>query len=205
MPSDAHDSNGVARAQRSLRELFPSRYRATQRAVLTVGKRQYVCDGFLVVSPAEGWHLALVSTLGLIADVRVRTDGTGEVLKVTPLFREEWSREYVTRELRWLFAPPPDLAPLGRLADGRRVLGTLNETNGVRARYVISQTDRWDEFELSRAGRRLFHAGFGGYRTLDGCAREMPTEITVDAGTHRLHLRMVEWSVPAASATEGTR
>jgi hypothetical protein len=206
LPVVASETQVFAHAERALREAFPPQYRGTHRAIITASGRQFVCDGFLNVSPADGCHLALVSALGLITDVRVKADGDSEILKVTPLFREEWSREHVARELRWLFTPPPSLAPVGRLSDGRLVLEGTDAAGKVQARYLCRADDgRWEELELRVGARRVFHARLGGHRLFAGLEREIPTDIELDAGTHKLHLRIVALTVMGDSATEVRR
>jgi hypothetical protein len=191
IPDAALDPAAFATAQRAVREAFPPSYRATQRAIITVRKQQFVCDGLLVVSPSEGLHLALISTLGLVTEVRVKGDGSSEVLKVTPLFRETWAREYVARELRWLFAPPPQLALAGRLLDGRLVLEAVNQCEGVNIRYGFSADgSKWEELEVSNGSRRLFHAKLSRHKAIAGWPGAVPMEIDADAGAHQLHLRM---------------
>ncbi len=195
-----------AAAAHMLQERFPPRYRATHRAIISVRGRQFVCDGFLTVSPNEGWHLALVSTLGLITDVRVRADGTTEVAKVTPLFREDWSRQHVARELRWLFGPPPPLQPLGRLGDGRLVLAGADRMENLQVRYLCSPDGaRWEEIEVFAGRRRVCHARVGGYGPVAGYGREVPMEIELDAKSHGLHLRVAAVSVMEAPTAEATR
>jgi hypothetical protein len=193
-PSDG-DSAAFATACQRVREAFPASWQATQRAIITVGRRQFTCDGFLTASPAEGCHLALVSMLGLITDVQVRNDGATEVLKVTPLFRQDWARECVARELRWLFMPPPELAPVGRLADGRLVQRGWEWAKGAgltEAWYVCSADgSRWEELEVWHAGSRLFHARVSGYRSFPGWPHAIPSEFELDAGTHQLQIRTV--------------
>lgn len=206
VPATARDTSAFATAQQTVREAFPSAYRATQRAIISVRQRQFVCDGLLTVSPAEGWHLALVSTLGLVTDVRVKGDGSLEVLKVTPLFREAWARDYVARELRWLFTPPPGLSPAGRLSDGRLLLEAESRVDGVKARYVCNPDGRrWEELVVFNGSRQLFHAKISGYRSFPGWPRAVPAEIEVDAGTHQLHVRIAALSVATALPTEGVR
>jgi hypothetical protein len=190
-PVEPRDTDAFATARQTVRGAFPPNYRATHRAIITVHQRQFVCDGLLTVFPVEGWHLAVISTLGLVTDLRVRGDGSAEVLKVTPLFREAWAREYVTQELRWLFTPPLELAPMGRLSDGRLVLEAESRVDAVKARYVCSVDGRrWEELEVVSGSRRLFHAKISDYGSFRGWPRAVPTEIEVDAGTHQLHLRM---------------
>ena len=205
-PAEPGDASAFAIARQTVCEAFPSAGRTTQRAIITVRRRQFVCDGLLTVSPGEGWHLALISTLGLVTDVRVNGDGTGAVLKVTPLFREDWARDYVMRELLWVFVPPPGLAPVGRRRDGRLVLESPRRGDGVRVRYVCSANGRsWEELEVECWGRRLFYARISGYRTFPGWPRAVPGEVEADAGTHQLHLRIAAISVTAVLPGEGAR
>jgi hypothetical protein len=206
VPPVARDEATFATAKQTVLGAFPSLYQATQRAIITVRRRQFVCDGFLTVSPENGWHLAVVSPLGLVTDVRVKGDGSGEVLKVTPLFQEKWAREYVCRELRWLFMPPSGLAPAGRLSDGRLLLEAESPIDGLKARYACSRDgSRWEELEVLNGPRRLFHAKACGYRSFPGWPRAVPAEIEVKAGTHELHVLIAALSMAAAVPREGAR
>lgn len=206
VPPSARDAAAFATARRTVREAFPPVYRATQRAIITVRKHQFVCDGLLSVSPADAWHLALISTLGLVTDLRVKGDGSSEVLKVTPLFREQWAREYVAEELRWLFNPPPALAPAGCLSDGRLLLEAENRLEGVTARYVCSADgSRWEELEVSKGTRRLFHARIAGRRLFPGWPRAIPAEMDVVSATHQLQMRILALSLATVSSPEAQR
>jgi hypothetical protein len=203
-PFDARDAPVFATAERTLRKVFPAQYRATHRAIITLRKREFVCDGFLAVSPSEGCHLALVSTLGLVTEVRAGVAGSNEVLKVTPLFPAEWSHEYLAPEVRWLFAPPPALVPAGHLDNGELVLEARDGTGNVLARYVCSPDGRrWEELEFKAGPQRLCHARLRGYRLFAGWGREVPAEIELEAGTHQLSVRLVELKVAGAPTREG--
>ncbi len=205
-PVGQGDEQAFAKAACALQKVFPRQYNATQRVIITVRGRQFVCDGFLSVSRVEGWHLAVVSTLGLVTEVRVRADGSSEVVKVTPLFREDWSRQYVARALRWLFVPPPPLRPIGRLSDGRLVLAGADHGDNVQARYLCSPDGtRWEELELVAGTRRVCHVWLGGYRPCAGFEREVATDINLEAGTHALHLRIAALSVTGESTVEKAR
>jgi hypothetical protein len=200
------ESPSFAAAEQAVRGAFPPAYRATQRAIITVRQRQFVCDGLLTVSPAEGWHLALVSTLGLVTDVRVRSDGSSEVMKVTPLFREDWARDYVARELRWLFRPPTELVPAGCLSDGRLMLESSGGAEGCTARYLCSANgSRWEELEVLSGARRMMHAKVSGYRDVAGWPHAVPMEMDVTTDTHELHVRMAALSLADAAPPEGGR
>jgi hypothetical protein len=201
-PASERDAAAYAAARQTVREAFPAVYQATQRAIITAGGRQFACDGILTASPAEGWHLALVSALGLVTEVRVGNDGAAEVLKVTPLFRQDWARDYVAQELRWLFTPPPELFA-GRLGDGRLALAAVSGAGGARACYVCSADgSRWEELEVWDAQRRLFHAKVTGYRSFPGWPRAIPSEFELDAGAHQLQVRTVAMTAAASPAKE---
>jgi hypothetical protein len=204
LPDAGRDGAVMARAQQTIAGLFPPRYRATQRAIITVGRQQFTGDGVLTVAPGEGCQLAVVSSLGAVTGLRVKPDGACELLKVTPLFREDWSRRFVAEDLRRLFLPPSLLEPAGRLADGRLVLQTAADAEGLQARYVFTADGgRWQELELVRDGRSVYHASVRRYRAFAGVPGDVPGEFEVNAGSHRLELRITELSVPAASGTEG--
>jgi hypothetical protein len=205
-PAASAGSVASAAAERTVRETFPPEYRATQRAIITVRGRQYVCDGLLTASSADGLHLALISTLGLVTEVRVRPDGPAEVLKLTPLFPEDWARSYVGQDLRWLFEAPPKLAPIGHLGDGRLVLETASGVDGVKVRYACNADgNRWEELEVIKGPRRVFHARLSGYRNFPGCPRAIPAEIEVETDTHELQVRIAALTSGGATPIEGVR
>jgi hypothetical protein len=191
-PVRENQGDAFRRAQRMLANLFPATYRATHRVVIDVGRREYVCDGFLTASPANGLHLAVVSPLGLVAEVRV-DGGRREILKTTPLFRASWTRDYLMRDVCWLGTVPARLRPAGSTPDGRLVLEAPVEPDGAQARYVCSSDGaRWEELELWRDGRQAYRAKIHRWRRVEGWPAEVPAEFDVDAGTYRLNLRVVE-------------
>ncbi len=195
------NQDAIQRAQRAVANLFPPQYRATQRAIVTVGRRQFTCDGVLTASPVEGHHLAVVSSFGVVTDLRVKSDGACEILKVTPLLREDWSRQFVARDLRWLFAPPGPLEPAGWLADGRLVLQTRPTADGLVARYIFNLSgERLQELELVRNARSFYRVSVRRYRAFAGSATEVPCEFEVSAESYHLNLRIAELrAIPAAT------
>jgi hypothetical protein len=127
-------------------------------------------------------------------------------VQVTPLFRESWTRQFVARDVRWLFMPPPEFVSTGRLADGRLICKTAPESDGAVARYIFSADgQRWQELDVWRGGRREYHAVLRGYRTFAGTAHALPAEMEVQAESYQLHLRLVELSLKDGIATEATR
>jgi hypothetical protein len=203
IPDKVHDRDLVARAQTILATLYPSEYRATQRAIITVGKQQFVCDGVLTASPQTGYHLAVVSTLGLVTELRVNTNRTSEVLRSTPLFREDWSREYVARDVKRLFAPRQDANTPGRLNDGRYVLETTPTAEGLLIRYIFSpDAAQLQEVEVEEHDARVYHATLRRYRRFAGFTKEVPSEIEAVSPSYRLNLRTAAMTVPAAGAAE---
>ena len=205
---DNGDTGGVmARARMTLAQLYPAQYRATQRAIITIGRKQFVCDGVLTVSPQEGQHLAVISTLGLVTDVRVETNGAIQLVRVTPLFNETWSREFVSRDLRQLFVPNLDLEIGGRLPDERFVLESRPPLDTYVSRYIFTPSgDRLQEMEIARAGRRLYHVSVKRYQRFAGFPREIPSEFEVLAPSYRLELRTAELAVfePGAARAAAT-
>jgi hypothetical protein len=193
-------------ARQYLGSLFPPQYRSVQRAIITVAGKQFPCDGVLEVSTNAGWHLAIVSNLGLVAGLRVNRDGSCEAVKVTPLFRESWTRQFVARDVRRLFIPPLEFVSAGRLGDGRLVCETAPESDGTVARYVFSKGgQQWQELEVLRGGCREYHALLRGYRPFAGITREAPAEMEVQAKGYLLHLRLVELNLKDGIAAEAVR
>jgi hypothetical protein len=193
LPEAGHDEAARARAEQTIQNLFPAQYRAIQRAIVTAGGKQFTCDGLLDVSPAEGHHLALVSTFGVVTDLRVKANGECDVLKVTPLFREDWSRRFVARDLRRLFIAPANLRPAGRLADGSVVLETAPDSAGVTAEYTFSADGvRWQALDLIQNGSTIYRAVPRDFRKFAGTPVEIPGGFDVRAETYRLELRIAE-------------
>lgn len=185
------------RAEQRIKNLFPPRYRATQRAIVTAGGKQFTCDGLLQVSPTNGYHLAIVSSFGVVTDLRVKANGDCELLKVTPLFREDWSRRFVARDLHWLFGAPASLQPAGRLVGGNVVLQTDPDSTGVTARYIFSADGaHWQELDLLLEGKYFYRAVPKNFRKHPGVATEIPGAFEVNAESYRLELRIAEMTVP---------
>jgi hypothetical protein len=202
LPADGKASAAFFRAEQTIKNLFPPAYRATQRAIVTTGGKQFTCDGLLQVSPAGGHHLAIVSSFGVVTDLRVKPDGSVELLKVTPLFREDWSRRFVARDLRRLLVAPANLPPAGRLADGRVVLQTVPDAGGVTARYIFSADgNRWQELDLMQDGKTFYRAVPKDFRKFTGVAAEIPSSFEVSAEAYRLELRITELTVPKAEVS----
>jgi hypothetical protein len=194
---DNTDTDTAQRAQFTLAHLYPPKYRATQRAIITVGKQQYVCDGVLTASPESGHHLAVISTLGLVTELQVATNRTSALLRTTPLFRADWSRNFVARDVRRLFAPRTDVNRPGRLEDGRFVLESPSNAEEFVTRYVFSKDgQRVQEVEVEQHGTRVYHAIVRRYRMFPGFDREIPSEVAVVAPSYRLSLRTAELTVP---------
>lgn len=190
------DASAVAQAKRSVASLFPPSYRAVHRVIIRFRNGQYTCDGVHTVSPERGHHLAVVSSLGAVTALRVRGDGEPEVLKVTPLFREEWTRRYVARDLRRLFMPPAPLAGVGALGPDGFALETAPDAGGAVARYRFSNDGkRLRSIELIQNGRCGYHAEVLRYRSF-APGVEAPAEFRVQADGYQLELRVAELTVP---------
>jgi len=186
------------RAASSPGNVFPARYRAVQRAIVTTGGKQFTCDGLLTVSPEGGHHLALVSSFGVVTDLRIKPDGDLELLKITPLFPEDWSRNIVARDLRCLFVSPPKLQSAGRLADGRLVLESAASGDGTVARYVLAPDGAgWQELELTRRGKAFYRATVKHHRSFVPGAAEVPDAFDVVAESYRLEVRVVALTAEA--------
>lgn len=194
----------ATRAKVALTRLYPPQYDSVQRAIITVKGKQFTCDAVLQGSTNEGWHLAIVSSLGLVSEVRVRPDGSSEVLKVTPLFREEWSRNFVARDLRMLFRVPDSLTSVGWLENNSFALEVEPKSKTGSTRYLFTPdgSQLW-AIEWLEAGRRVYRVDVRGYRTFAGWSSEVPTELEVDAESYHLHLRIADLKVQKAVIPTG--
>jgi hypothetical protein len=191
LPEDGRNPAALRRASQTLAQLFPQRYSAMQRALITAGGKQFTCDAWLTASPAEGHHLAIVSSFGTVTDLRIRPDGRTELLKVTPLFRADWSQRFVARDLRWLFIPPTQLASPGWLADGRLVWRTAPDATGTAGEYIFSADGaRWEELDLQARGQTFYRAVARHYLTFPGMTTATPDQFDVSAESYRLELRL---------------
>ncbi len=194
------------RARQAVIHLWPASYQATQRAVVTVRRRQYVLDGVLKASPAEGLHLALISSLGLVTDLRRTPDGRTEILKTTALFPEAWARDYVGSTLDCLFAPPDQdsLIEAGHLATGQRVLVT---TRGVRQiRYHYSAThEQIEALEVLEKGRLVASARFEDFQQTEGSHTKVPSRISIDTRRYQILLRNVRFRISAPAAMPSSK
>jgi len=125
---------------------------------------------------------------------------------VTPLFREAWTRQFVARDVRRLFLPPPEFVSAGRLADGRLVCESATESDGAVARYIFSADgQQWQELEIFHGGHREYHVVLHSYRTFPGTAHAVPAEMEVQAEGYQLHLRLVELNPKDSIAPEAAR
>jgi hypothetical protein len=196
-PVEAIVASGMAaetafKASRSLAQLFPPDYRSVQRVVITMGRRQFTCDGVMEAS-VEGWHLALVSPLGLVAELREKADGGCEVLQSTPLFRESWTRAFVARDLRRLFIADVSASPKGRLANGSVVLETRAGADGTTVRYTFTPDGaQLESQEIIGGGKCLYHVKVCGYKLFAGYPTAVPWDFDVDAGVYHLKLRIAD-------------
>jgi hypothetical protein len=192
----AADPKACSTAEQTLDTLFPATYEAAERAIVTLGGKQFTCDGLLQASPASGLHLAVVSEFGVATALRVKANGECEILKVTPLFREDWSRQFVARDLRRLFARPAALQPAGRLADGRLVLQSGPDAGGVTAQYVFSADGAaWTELDLTQNGKTFYQATVKPPRHFAGLSAAVPGGYEVRAEAYRLDLAITELTV----------
>jgi len=192
-PDDGRNPESSARAKQTIAHVFPDRYSAVQRAVISVAGRQFTCDSVLKTAPEQGCHLAIVSSFGTVTDLRVQTNGNVELLKVTPLFRADWSRHYVARDLRWLFLPPEQLESAGRLPDGRPVWQTAPDASGISAEYIFSADgSHWEQLDLLMNGKTFYRARIKHYLTFPGMTSDIPDIFEVKAEHYQMELHIVQ-------------
>ncbi|HVM60834.1 MAG TPA: hypothetical protein VMV72_08205 [Verrucomicrobiae bacterium] len=171
--SPVRDAATEQRARQALQEACPRGVRLTQRAVVNAAGRQFSCDGIVQVAADGELRAALLSPVGVMAEVRVSPTGSVDVLKTARSFREAWARRYVATTAQWLFAPDEPALQFGRLADGRATLWREGPER-TRWAYVFSADGtRWEELSVSRGWQRFYRAernGDGGFHvTATGC------------------------------------
>lgn len=198
LPDDGRNPEALQRAKQVIAHVFPPPFSAVQRAIISVAGRQFTCDGLLKSPPSstEGWHLVIVSSFGTVTDLRVQPDGGTELLKVTPLFRSDWSRDYVARDLRWLFMPPPELQSSEWLPDGRPVWQTTADTAGISGEYIFSANgSQWEELDLRKAGKTFYRVRIKHYLTFPDMIYPMPDVFQVDAEHYQMELHLVNFKM----------
>ena len=191
-PGAPVDATTEQRARAALSELFPRPARLTHRAILAAWGRQFPCDGYLQLQPQTGLRLAVLSPMGVITELQMAGAGQVTVTRTGASFREAWTRKYVARDVRLLFAPDVAKLQAGRLADGRLVLWqSLPEES--RLAYVFNPNGATlQELEISTHRARLYHVTCRRYNSFPGSERAVPTEMYIDAGLYTLELRVLE-------------
>ena len=193
-PGPAPSPQALEQASRTLAGLYPAHYRAVQRAIIMAGGKQFACDGVLDASPETGWRLAVVSALGLVCETRIAPSGAVALPRITPLMREEWSRQFVAETVRLLFVPQTGASYEGRLADGRLVFSVRDDAGGPAVRYIFDASgSRLEEAQTLRRGKPLWQARFRDYRLASGHPTPVPFAFDADAAACRIELRTVDW------------
>jgi len=141
------------------------------------------------------WHLAIVSNLGLVAGLRVNRDGSCEVLQVTPLFREAWTRQFVARDVRRLFIPPPGVRFRRAIwLTGRLVCEPARSPRRSGTLCLSADGQQWQELEV-RARPREYHAWLARLSHLCRNHARSACGMEVQAESYQLHLHLVELSL----------
>jgi hypothetical protein len=95
---------------------FPADALMIQRAVLTVGGRQFTLNGYLALSKTGGKRLVVTETFGaVLADVLVKLDGKIYVMRSSQLLRPEWIQRYVVADLECIFGNAPQINCPGKI------------------------------------------------------------------------------------------
>ena len=87
---------------------FPTNAFMTHRAIFTVRGKQFALTGYLALSETGGIRLIISQSLGqTMADLLIKPDGTVHVMQASPMFKPEWIRKYVAKDLECLFGKHP--------------------------------------------------------------------------------------------------
>lgn len=126
--------------------------RLTQRAVVKVRGREFSCDGVVQFQADGGLRLAVLSPMGVMAELRMDKEGAIEVVKTTPSFRNAWAQEYIGTVVKLLF--PIKVAEMR--AYGSTTL-LREQKDGTRWLYSF-EGGKWRSATLERDGLRVWVA-----------------------------------------------
>jgi hypothetical protein len=89
-------------------QAFPANALITQRAVLTIRRRQFALNGYLARSEVGGERLILTDPLGqVLADLLVKPSGVVYVMRSSHVFRPAWIVRYIAADLKCLLGTTP--------------------------------------------------------------------------------------------------
>ena len=125
--------------------------RLTQRAVVKAAGREFSCDGVVQFDADGGLELAVLSPMGVMAEVRMDSNGVVQVVKTAPSFRKAWAQEYIGTVVKLLFP-----VKVEEMATSMTVLWRREE-DGRRWEYVFDGR-KWQEATIRRGGRRVWEA-----------------------------------------------
>ena len=183
------DTAVISRARTTLTEAFPPAYEATQRVILTVKGKQYAYNAWLKAEADGSRRLVLYGPLGLMTELRMRPDAAVEVVRMTPLFRESWVREFVARDLRSLFSLPEAASWLGTGTDGGVILGQTDPADGSLRRFQLDAADgHWKSVEWVSGEKCLWRAEILNWKSFPGFAAPIPAEFSLQSLHYSLHL-----------------
>lgn len=88
----------------SVTRIFPADALVTQRVVLKARGREYALNGYTALSATGARRLIVTQAFGqVVADVLVKSDGSVQVVRSSPMLRAGWIQRYVVADLLCLF------------------------------------------------------------------------------------------------------
>lgn len=88
----------------SVTRISPVDALVTQRVVLKARGREYALNGYAALSATGARRLIVTQAFGqVVADVLVKSDGSVQVVRSSPMMRPEWIQRYVAADLLCLF------------------------------------------------------------------------------------------------------
>ena len=198
----AASASVAQQAGRSLAERYPPHAGMTLRGVVTVWGKQFACDGFLTRSSQGELQLALMGSMGVLAQVRWSREKGTEVLRTARWFRRAWVEKYVSRDLELLFGSVEEPWRVRELPDGRAVLSFDSALGGGVLRHIMSADgSAWLEAERWEGRRRRSHAACLRLRPFPGSPQPVPAEFRMEDGPYTLDLAVVDVTVKPEGET----
>ena len=185
MPADEHVAPADAELARELKKsmdcMYPPRFNAVHRALLTIRGRQLAMIGYVSAERSGRLRLAAAGDLGgTIFEAERGADGGRRVLRRVPSFPQEWVTDGALRDAALICGERPSAAAAAVAhADGS--IGLVDDLgNGVTREFVFAGIPpRLTRCILTRRGAVVTEARFERLAAFDGWPRQIPTRILI--------------------------
>jgi len=190
------------RLHQTLDGLYPARFRAVHRVVLTVYGRQFTFTGYLLGRAPGDVRLVAAGDMGGTAfDVLQRATGDPRVLKAAPRMPRVVPESAARDAARIHFERPSASAALARFGANTVGLTDVLSDGSIQEFHFSESTGRLTHYLEARSGQRRYEIEFADYGPLPGLPAPVPRRITViDRVRHyEASIRVVEMRPVAAN------